>query len=134
MKFKYKKFANGILRPIIPIDFFHADNSEEKTTFEVLVDSGADQSILPADIAEIIGINVESGQPGRFMGITGTEKELFMHEITMAVGGRQIQTRVSFTYALPPQAMGVVGQHGFFDFFVVKFDLRKALIELRPKQ
>ena len=77
--------------------------------------------------------DIEKGRKERFMGITGTEKPLYIHDVDIAVGGHKISTEIGFTYALSPEALGVVGQYGFFNFFIVKFDLRKAEIELKQK-
>lgn len=133
MKFKYKKYRNGILRPVIRIDIFYK-NSEEKFPLEVLVDSGADKSVLPAEIGLLLGLDVEQGKEEQFMGITGVEKAVYTHKVDMAVGGHRISTEAGFTHALPPQAIGVVGQNGFFNFFIVKFDLIKGIIELKFKE
>ena len=133
MNFQYKKYGDGFLRPVIPIDFFHASDPKEKITFEVLVDSGADESFLPAEVADVIGLDLESGEPTYFIGATGVEKQAFRHKVTIAVGGHEIKTKILFTHALPPEMIGVVGQYGFFNFFVIKFDLKKRQLELRLK-
>jgi len=39
MKFRYKKYGSGILRPVIPIEIIYKDIA---VPYEVLVDSGAD--------------------------------------------------------------------------------------------
>lgn len=43
MKFRYKKYGPGILRPIIPIEIIYQNRS---VGYEVLVDSGADFCIF----------------------------------------------------------------------------------------
>lgn len=133
MKFKYKKYRHGIVRPVIRVDIFYK-GSKEKLPLEVLVDSGADKSVLPAEVGLVLGFEVATGRKELFVGMTGSEKPLYIHAVDFAVGGQKISTEVGFTYALPPQAMGVVGQYGFFDFFVVKFDLVKEEIELKPRR
>lgn len=56
MKFRYKKYAPGTLRPVIPFEIVYRDIV---VPYEVLVDSGADICIFDAQIAEILGINLE---------------------------------------------------------------------------
>lgn len=131
MKFRYKNLGDGILRPIILVDFW-VNNEKQQT--HVLVDSGADRSLLPAELGEVLGLDIASGQVGKFMGVTGVEKDYFLHEIDISVGGHRFSTEVAFTYALPSGSIGVVGQYGFFDLFVVKFDLLKEEIELKPRK
>lgn len=60
MKFKYKKYGPGILRPVIPIEILYKSRS---VPYEVLVDSGADFCIFDAEIGELVGIDVASGEP-----------------------------------------------------------------------
>ena len=57
----------------------------------------------------------------------------FLHEITIKVGGWPHKKRVGFSYDIAPYGYGILGQKGFFDIFVVKFDLLKGDIELRPR-
>lgn len=133
MKFRYKKYRDGILRPVIQVGILYRE-SNEKLLLEVLVDSGADKSVLPAEIGSILGFDIEDGREERFIGITGTEKPVYIHEADILVGGHKVSTEIGFTYALPPQAIGVVGQYGFFNFFVVKFDLLKQEVELKPRK
>jgi len=59
MKFKYKKYAPGILRPVIPIEIIYKNRS---IPYEVLVDSGADFCIFDAQIGEILEIDITSGE------------------------------------------------------------------------
>ena len=59
MKFRYKKYGHGVLRPVIPIEVIYKNNP---VPYEVLIDSGADFCIFDAQIADILGIDVESGE------------------------------------------------------------------------
>lgn len=36
-------------------------------------------------------------------------------------------------YNIPPFGYGVLGEEGFFDIFVIKFDFIKEEIELKPR-
>lgn len=90
MKFRYKKYGPGILRPVIPIEVIKNDL---EVHYEVLVDSGAD---------------------------------------LCKVGGLAYKIEVGFM-SMKGSAYGIVGQKGFFDKFVVKFDLQKEDIEIKPR-
>ena len=59
MKFRYKKYGSGILRPVIPIEIIYKDIA---VPYEVLVDSGADYNIFDAQLAEILGIEIHLGK------------------------------------------------------------------------
>lgn len=131
MKFYYKKFAQ-FLRPVIPIKIINKDRS---VNYEVLIDSGADVCIFDAEIGELIGINIPSGRREIVGGIAGQTAEYFVHSIEIEVGGWSYKIEAGF---LPRVAggfnYGVVGQRGFFDIFVVKFDLMKEEIELKERK
>lgn len=58
MRFKYKKISPKIIRPIVPIILKYNDMS---IRFEALLDSGADMCVFPAEIGELIGIEIKKG-------------------------------------------------------------------------
>jgi hypothetical protein len=131
MKFKYKKYAPGILRPVIPIEIVYEGRA---VTYEVLVDSGADFCIFDAEIGELLGINVKEGEPQKVSGITGVVEFYYVHPVTIKVGGWSFSIKAGFLPNIARLGYGVVGQKGFFDIFVVKFDLLKEEIELKERK
>lgn len=131
MKFKYKKYATGVLRPVIPVEITHKNRS---VPYEVLVDSGADFCIFDAQIGEILGIDVSSGEKKEVWGITGAGEYYYVHSVTVKVGGWSYKVRVGFLPGIARLGYGVVGQKGFFDIFVVKFDLLKEEVELKERR
>lgn len=131
MKFKYKRVAPCIIRPIIPIEL----KAKNIITHEVLVDSGADTCIFDAQIGEILGLPVKSGFKQAIVGVTGKEEPFYLHRITIGVGGNYFNAEVGFMYGfyLKQLGYGIVRQSGFFSNFLVLFDYRKQVVELRPK-
>lgn len=130
MKFKYKNFGSGILRPIIPVHFAVGSNERQ---IAVLVDSGADKTLLHAEIGELLGLKVESGERGDVAGITGLSKPTFLHNVDIIVGGHRFSTTATFTHGLGPNVPAIVGQQGFFNLFTVKFDLIKEEVEIKTR-
>lgn len=53
--------------------------------------------------------------------------------MTIEIGGWDYETKVGFSYDIAKSGMPVLGQKGFFNKFVVKFDLTKEEIELKPR-
>lgn len=100
----------------------------------MLVDSGADFCIFDAQIGELLGIEVEKGEPSEVWGITGVGEIYFLHEVTIRVGGWPHRIRAGFLPNIARLGYGVVGQRGFFDIFIVKFDLLKEEIELKERK
>lgn len=143
MKFEYKPVElpksdaflerHFAFRPIIPI-FFKAPNGDRKIGYEALVDSGADYNIFPAQIGEIIGLDIKSGKIDYFGGVGGGKYEAYFHKVKITVGGWEYAVDCAFSYDIAPWGHGIVGQEGFFDIFVIKFDYQKKEIELKPRK
>jgi len=131
MKFKYKKYGPSVLRPVILIEIEYKGIS---VPYEVLVDSGADANIFDAQIGEILKIDIESGERKEVSGITGVSQSYYVHPVKINVGGWQYKAKVGFLPNIAHLGHGVVGQKGFFDIFVVKFDLVKEIIELHERK
>src|SRR3989338_7274928 len=130
MKFKYKKFAPGILRPVIPVEIIYKDRA---VPLEVLVDSGADICIFDAQIGEILGIDIANGEKQAVCGITGEVEYYYIHPVAIKVGGWSHEILAGFLPNIARMGYGVVGQKGFFDMFIVKFDLLKEEIDLKQR-
>lgn len=132
MKFPYKRYDRDILRPVVPI---RLKNGNKGLQYEALVDSGADVSLFSREIGETLGIEVETGEIYKIVGVGGTEAVYYMHEITMIIAKSVYQTEVGFEKESSEEiaSYGIIGQKGLFDQFVVKFDLSKAEIEFTPR-
>ena len=131
MKFKYKRFGKT-LRPVIPIKVKHAGT---EIGYDVLVDSGADLCLFDAEIGEAIGIDVKRGKKGEIFGVGGKASLYFLHKVDIEVGGWTYSINAGFMPSVGNHFMsyGIVGQRGFFDIFITKFDLLKEQIELKSR-
>lgn len=132
MKFNYKKYSNSILRPVIPIKL---KNKEHEIGYEVLVDSGADICIFDAEIGEAIGIDIKKGKIREIFGVGGKASVYYLHKVSIEIGGWVYDIEAGFMPNVAGKIMpyGIVGQRGFFDIFVVKFDLLKEQVELKSR-
>jgi len=132
MKFKYKQYSKSVFRPVIPIKL---RNKDFEIGYEVLVDSGADLCIFDAEIGEAVGIDIKKGVPREVFGVGGKASIYYLHKVTIEVGGWPYEIKAGFMPNVAGRVMqyGIVGQTGFFDIFVVKFDLLKRMIELKQK-
>lgn len=93
-------------------------NAPRTRRFEALIDSGATRTLLHADIAAHLGLDIKAGQKETTQGIGGTES-VYLHEINLYLPGGPINTKVGFTENLP--IAGLLGMNGFFEFFRVTF-------------
>lgn len=137
MKFKYKKYLAGLgsrLRPVIPIQVSNLDTGKS-TGYEVLIDSGSDICVFDIQIGTLLGFTFgKHNQEGQVRGITGNPEVLYKEEVEIRVGGWPFTITAYFKELPRDVRYGVVGQGGFFDLFVVKFDLLKEEIELKPRK
>jgi predicted aspartyl protease len=130
MKFTYKRFANGIERPIIPI-IVRNPATRQSVRYLALVDSGADECIFAAEIGELIGLDVLGGRERSVSGVVaGQIRPYYVHNVEIEVGGTRRRSAVGFMPDLAANGHGLLGQTGFFDLFsFVKFERRNGIIE-----
>jgi hypothetical protein len=140
MKFDYFKlllpqrsdfFGSTILKSIIPIKI---SSKNQSLRYGALIDSGADFCIFDAEIGKYLGLDIYAGKKEIFGGIQDKGgAEAFLHEVIINIGGWDYKTIVGFSYDIAKHGFGILGQKGFFDIFVVKFDLIKEEIELKER-
>ncbi len=137
MKFKYRELdipspfskRQKLQRPIIPVSLHGRKNS---IRYEALIDSGADFSILPSGLAEILRINLIKLKKIYFGSASGEIIDGFISEVGIELEGEIFKSKVVF--ANLPKNVGILGQYGFFDKFIVKFDLIKREVEVKPRK
>jgi hypothetical protein len=130
MKFTYKRFANGIERPIIPI-IVRNPATRQSVRYLALADSGADECIFAAEIGELIGLDVLGGRERSVSGVVARQiRPYYVHNVEIEVGGTRRRSAVGFMPDLAANGHGLLGQTGFFDLFsFVKFERRNGIIE-----
>lgn len=141
MKFRYSKlalaepdefFGNYLLKPIIPVRLSHQG---QQIDYAALIDSGADFNIFDAQIGELLGLNIEDGTPVEFVGVQqAPASHTWIHQVKITIDGWEHETAIGFSYDIAKYGYGLLGQQGFFNLFVVKFDLLKEEIELKPRK
>lgn len=113
--------------PIIPVNLYHG-NREIRT--EVLVDSGASISTFHGDLAEPLGVNLETGEKTYLQGISGRALG-YVHELNLKVGKVHFQCPIVFSDELI-SSVNLLGRAGFFGNFLVSFDERNHKLHLKP--
>jgi hypothetical protein len=130
MKYHYKRYSPTTLRPVVPVVL---KNGNTRIGYEVLVDSGADLCIFDAEIGEALGLDVKKGKPKEVFGVGGKASVYYLHKVEIDVGGWVYKIEAGFMHNVAGRIMpyGIVGQNGFFDNFVIKFDLLKEDVEIK---
>lgn len=136
MKFPYVEFLGlaeeRIFRPMIQITL-----KSNKRVFEsyALIDSGADYTILPIEIAGEFNLKL-SGQPQyNIEGAGGDHFTIYKAPVEIEVilkktGFRDIKCS-SYVYFAESGSTLLLGQKGFLDQFTVKLDGFKKEVEIK---
>lgn len=134
MKLKYRQInlfspfdkKQKLLRPIIPVSIKY---EKQSIHYEALIDSGADFCIFPQAIAQKLGINLKKAKKIYFTGAGGEPILGMIENSVLQIGDLTLKTKIVFADLSGNVAL--LGQYGFFDKFIVKFDLQKEDLELK---
>jgi len=98
ISFPYKKEPSTlfgyIYRPVVEIYLKTKENQWLKVS--AYADSGADITIFPKSICEILGLRLHEGQESTIKGVGGEEIKIFIHKITMRINEEELDIRVGF--------------------------------------
>jgi len=98
ISFPYKKEPSTlfgyIYRPVVEIYLKTKENQWLKAS--AYADSGADITIFPKSICEILGLRLHEGQESTIKGVGGEEIKIFIHKITMRINEEELDIRVGF--------------------------------------
>lgn len=111
MKFSYIRF--GLFhKPVVRAIFV---NGETRLGYEVLLDTGADLSILHVEFAQKLRINLEEGTKMDFFGIAGNGYG-YLHRVDIRIAAMTFNNvPVLFTRDIDPDGLGILGHEGLFD-------------------
>lgn len=128
IKFPYMQYGPNP-RPVIPVVI---SNKGKKVSEMALIDSGSDMCVFDANIARVLGIDNSTGQQHTIGGLGGTQHESFTHTVTLIVGKQSVTVPVAFMRQVSGAFQyGILGQRGFFENFLIKFDLSKREVSVK---
>jgi len=135
MKYKYSA-ASGQMnvdgrftkRPVVEVEI---SNGARKRKFLALIDSGADQIIMPAVIAEVLGIDRGTSPKRTAMGISMERLDGFVRHLTFQIEHlpEPFTAPVIFVDTDVPV---LLGREGFFDQNRIKFEQDHGTFEISP--
>lgn len=125
---KKKKIIDALYTPIVQIRIA-AHHKMYPRILECLVDSGSDYNLLPADIADLLGIKLKRGEEVEHIGIGDVGIIAYRHKVKLFIQKRNFETYVDFSRVNKFQ---ILGRYAFFRFFKkVTFDEVKKRLELK---
>ncbi|MBU1200649.1 hypothetical protein KJ953_03940 [Patescibacteria group bacterium] len=97
-------------------------------TISALVDSGADRSLFPAYIGEMVGIKIKTNKTKITVGGINSKITAYRHKLYCYVGTTKLSTDIDFSYDTNSI---LLGRKGFFNLFSkIVFQEKKHLFEL----
>ncbi|MEK7651372.1 MAG: hypothetical protein AAB377_02480 [Patescibacteria group bacterium] len=139
MKFSYQKLPfEGfdtrqplIARPILPV-YLHGKNHRTPSPYYALLDSGADKILMPAELAEVVGIkDFTKGRLEPTVGIANQRADVYYHDnLSIEIVGHSKKLSISIGFS-DKIFLPILGRSFFIHFKSVIFSERKEEIELK---
>jgi hypothetical protein len=102
------------------------------------VDSGADYSLFPMNLAKALNLELTGATIWRFAGTSGKLQEASLAEVSLSVLAEdelhafEIQTTCAFCETLDFGGTALLGQDGFFSRFKITFCQPQRYFEIEP--
>lgn len=121
--FRYKETTSRhfgkIKRPLIDIQVYSEITQRFVTVPDVLVDIGADISLLPRDFGEILLADYKKGKHIALQGISPEKLSVYVHKLKIRINGMEFTCRTAV--ADSPNVPPLVGRLDALDLFDVLF-------------
>jgi hypothetical protein len=121
-----------LLRPEIPLRIFGPAGHVDVLA---LVDSGADNSIMPLSIAKHLGITTTPGKGPGAMAFGGERIALALAEVILELeqDDDKVRWRARIYFAdVPHEKAVILGHEGFLDYFTATFRGEDCVLDLQP--
>lgn len=119
-----------ITRPILTLHLYSERFGEWVTLRDVLVDAGADVSVLAGRLGNLLVADVQAGEP-IYLGQSASEKALFnafLHRVQAQIGQTRFEMPVAIAMSLVPP---IFGRREALDRFTAHFIKgREVVIEI----
>ena len=120
------KADRGLFFPVVRFSLIFKNT---KIVIEALVDSGASISVFSADVAEVLGIKVESGKRTSLGGVGGSIVG-YEHQVELAIA--QLRTFATVVFSKQYKiGFNLIGRQDVFDKFTICFNEKRKQLELK---
>lgn len=143
MKFPYREYISQfpgssdfrlILRPVITI---RIAGPRTEARWDALVDTGADETLLPLALAELLGVDLDRSAIRQAVGISGNLLTINYGDVELEIANDdhliRWHTTVGFVdFDATDEGVIVLGHGGCLDYFTATFNGEGAELELKP--
>lgn len=112
-----------LYRPLVSVNFW-SEPDRDWQQVSMIVDTGADYTLLPTYMARFLGLNLNAGQELETVGIGGKQKVWLIEDVSVKLGSFQRQIPVGIVSGKVPPLMG---RFGFFETFTTTFDKNRLV-------
>ena len=139
MKFRYTQFPSRdknfpyFIHPLVNVTFYTGPAKYYKV--KGIIDSGADQTLLNADIAKQWNIDYKKLPLSQTVGIDGKPIKVYLFDLEMEldqIANSRVRTRIGF---IQSTSVGVLlGKYGFLEHFRITLEAynEEFYVELKP--
>ncbi len=127
-KYQPKRYPSAkftdIYRPEVAIELWSATYHEWQRV-SMLIDTGADYTVLPRYIAVLLGLDISSVPGSETFGVGGKQRLFFVPDLKIKIGTTQRVIPVGFidSNEVPP----LLGRHEALETFTLIFDKRSHI-------
>jgi hypothetical protein len=125
MRYKYREYRHKddpnkkYYKPVIPIKLGYQGKYQ---AVWALIDSGAELCLIHSSVGKLLGIDVPTGRQEMISGISGHLIPAYMHKVHLIISPLAgVDIEMGFTDSNGIKDGALLGQHGFFDEFDVRF-------------
>jgi hypothetical protein len=115
-------------RPVVEVELSRGNITRK---FLALIDSGADQIMMPAAIAEVFGIDREDCPQRNSMGISMEPLAGFVSTLGFRIQHQKEMFEAPVVF-IEPEIPVLLGREGFFDAYRIKFEQDHDTFEINP--
>ncbi len=128
MQFKYRKEFSKTLgviyRPVAEVIFINGNKEVRDFPY---VDSGADITLIPRSVGELLGFEVGSEEINEMGGIGGSKVPTILKTLKMRIG--EFEFPIKIAWALVEDVPPLLGRVDVFDKFEVRFRQKEKITE-----
>ena len=122
--FTSKRTALGtLLTPVVPVELL---TRKGFVTFQFLLDSGADFTLLPRHVADLVGIDLTTAPSTKTFGVEGGGLTVWVGPVTLRLGPEIFDVRCFFSER--DDAPLLLGRMDIFSKFQIAFDPKRKRI------
>jgi hypothetical protein len=119
----------GLETKVPVLDVYLRTSNGRRVREAFVVDSGADISMGPRRLCDLLGLVWESGQSIELQGISPREECTvpgMIHSVEISIREARCRVTIPFCFA-DGDAPTLLGREGFFDAFRIQFDKRRLI-------